>query len=195
MRGSILEAVVGSERQAQAANYRRGGPMRDGGRRWARAIPAVGPLGWARASVRTAWPAELAPPKLRPRLNVTPRQRRRWIADSRPSIPRVERAAPHISSRPCTSPLTVSSPASWSETSTSNQRVSTLRSGGSCVGSYLGRRASPSRTTGVLTDAWGAGLGGNVIGVHLFLRYKVDPQGLETSRDTVRKHIERTTPL
>jgi hypothetical protein len=39
--------------------------------------------------------------------------------------------------------------------------------------------------TGLTTQAWGGGIGGNVMGVHVLLRYAVTPEGLEASRDDI----------
>ena len=41
---------------------------------------------------------------------------------------------------------------------------------------------------------WGAGLGGNVVGVHLIFRYAVDSTTLEASRATIEEHFRRTIP-
>ncbi len=47
-------------------------------------------------------------------------------------------------------------------------------------------------TKALLSDTtWGGGMGGNVTGVHLLLRYKIEPETLEASRATMLDHFER----
>ena len=48
-------------------------------------------------------------------------------------------------------------------------------------------------TKALMSDTtWGGGMGGNVTGVHLLLRYKIEPGTLEASRGTMLDHFERT---